>query len=46
MTDSKVLVVKRSALVALAARDTEVARQLWTHHRARAASAPSSTFWR
>jgi CRP/FNR family nitrogen fixation transcriptional regulator len=30
ITESKVLVVKRSALVALAARDTEVARQLWT----------------
>jgi len=30
MTESKVLVVKRSSLVALAARDTEVARQLWT----------------
>ena len=28
--DSKVLVIKRSALVALAARDNEVARQLWT----------------
>jgi CRP/FNR family nitrogen fixation transcriptional regulator len=30
MTESKVLVVKRSSLVALAARDTQVARQLWT----------------
>jgi CRP-like cAMP-binding protein len=30
VADSKVLVVKRSAVVALAARDTEVARQLWT----------------
>jgi CRP/FNR family nitrogen fixation transcriptional regulator len=30
MTETKVLVVKRSSLVALAARDTEVARQLWT----------------
>jgi CRP/FNR family nitrogen fixation transcriptional regulator len=30
ITDAKVLVVKRSALVALAARDNEVARQLWT----------------
>lgn len=29
VTESKVLVVKRSALVALAARDTDVARQLW-----------------
>jgi len=29
VTDCKVLVVKRSAVVALAARDTEVARQLW-----------------
>ena len=28
--DSKVLVIKRSALFALAARDNEVARQLWT----------------
>lgn len=28
--DCKVLVIKRSALVALAARDNEVARQLWT----------------
>src|SRR5262245_23862153 len=27
--DSKVLVIKRSTLVALAGRDTEVARQLW-----------------
>jgi CRP-like cAMP-binding protein len=27
--DSKVFVIKRSAIVALAARDTEVARQLW-----------------
>ncbi len=30
VTDSKVLVVKRSALVALAGRDTDVARLLWT----------------
>jgi CRP-like cAMP-binding protein len=30
ITDSKVLVVKRRALVALAERDNEVARQLWT----------------
>jgi CRP/FNR family nitrogen fixation transcriptional regulator len=30
MTESKVLVVKRSSLVALAARDTQVAGQLWT----------------
>jgi len=30
VADAKVLVVKRSAVVALAARDTEVARQLWT----------------
>jgi CRP-like cAMP-binding protein len=30
VTESKVLVVKRSTLVALAARDTDVARQLWT----------------
>jgi CRP-like cAMP-binding protein len=30
INDSKVLVVKRSALDALAARDTAVARQLWT----------------
>lgn len=30
VTDSKVLVVRRSALVALAARDTDVAHQLWT----------------
>ncbi len=29
ITDSKVLVIKRSALVALAGRDNEVARQLW-----------------
>jgi CRP-like cAMP-binding protein len=29
IVDSKVLVVKRSSLVALAARDNEVARQLW-----------------
>jgi CRP/FNR family nitrogen fixation transcriptional regulator len=28
--DSKVLVIKRSALIALAARDNEVARHLWT----------------
>jgi CRP/FNR family nitrogen fixation transcriptional regulator len=28
--DSKVLVIKRSAVVGLAARDNEVARQLWT----------------
>ncbi len=28
--DCKVLVIKRSALVSLAGRDTEVARQLWT----------------
>jgi CRP-like cAMP-binding protein len=27
--DSKILVIKRSSVVALAARDTEVARQLW-----------------
>lgn len=30
VTESKVLVVKRRAIVALAERDTEVARQLWT----------------
>jgi CRP/FNR family transcriptional regulator, nitrogen fixation regulation protein len=30
ITDSKVLVVKRSALVALAGRDHDVARHLWT----------------
>lgn len=30
VVDCKVLVIKRSALVSLAARDTEVARQLWT----------------
>jgi CRP-like cAMP-binding protein len=30
VADCKVLVVKRSAVVALAARDPEVARQLWT----------------
>jgi CRP-like cAMP-binding protein len=29
IVDSKVLVIKRSSVVALAARDTEVARQLW-----------------
>ena len=29
ITDSKVLVIKRSAVVALAARDNEVAHQLW-----------------
>lgn len=30
IVDSKILVIKRSALIALAARDNEVARQLWT----------------
>jgi CRP-like cAMP-binding protein len=30
ITDARILVVKRSALVALAQRDNEVARQLWT----------------
>jgi len=30
IVDSKVMVIKRASLVALAARDTEVARQLWT----------------
>jgi CRP/FNR family nitrogen fixation transcriptional regulator len=30
VADSKVLVIKRSALVSLAGRDNEVARQLWT----------------
>ena len=30
IADSKVMVIKRAALIALAARDTEVARQLWT----------------
>lgn len=30
ITDAKILVIKRSALVALAQRDKEVARQLWT----------------
>jgi CRP-like cAMP-binding protein len=29
ITDSKVIVIKRSAVVALAARDNEVARQMW-----------------
>jgi CRP-like cAMP-binding protein len=30
ITDSKVLVIKRSAVVGLAARDNDLARQLWT----------------
>lgn len=30
VADSKILVIKRSAVVALAGRDNEVARQLWT----------------
>lgn len=30
LADSKILVIKRSALMALAERDNEVARQLWT----------------
>jgi CRP-like cAMP-binding protein len=30
VSDAKVLVVKRSAVIALAARDNDVARQLWT----------------
>jgi CRP-like cAMP-binding protein len=30
IAESKILVIKRSALVALAARDNDVARQLWT----------------
>src|SRR5712675_3166521 len=30
ITDSKVLVIKRSAVVSLAARDHDVARQLWS----------------
>ena len=30
ITDSKVLLIKRSAVMALAARNNEVARQLWT----------------
>jgi CRP-like cAMP-binding protein len=30
ISESKVLVIKRSALIALAARDNDVARQLWT----------------
>jgi CRP/FNR family nitrogen fixation transcriptional regulator len=30
VADTKVLIIKRSALVTLASRDTEVARQLWT----------------
>ena len=30
VTESKILVVKRSALMALAARDSDVARELWT----------------
>src|SRR5215468_5447449 len=30
ITDAKVLVIKRSAVMALAERDNEVARQLWT----------------
>jgi len=30
VADSKIMVIKRAALIALAARDTEVARQLWT----------------
>src|SRR5262249_44406229 len=31
ITDSKVLVIKRSALEALAERDNDVARDLWNH---------------
>jgi CRP/FNR family nitrogen fixation transcriptional regulator len=30
ITDSKILVIKRSSALALAARDNEIARQLWT----------------
>ena len=30
ITDAKILVIKRSAVVSLAARDNDVARQLWT----------------
>lgn len=30
VADSKIMVIKRAALIALAARDNEVARQLWT----------------
>src|SRR5215469_7350031 len=30
ITDTRVLVIKRSALISLAARDSEVAHQLWT----------------
>jgi CRP-like cAMP-binding protein len=30
VTDTKILVIKRSAVIALAARDNDVARQLWT----------------
>jgi CRP/FNR family transcriptional regulator, nitrogen fixation regulation protein len=30
IADAKILVIKRSAVIALAARDNEVARQLWT----------------
>ncbi len=30
ITDSRVLVIRRSALIALAARDSDVARELWT----------------
>lgn len=30
ITDSRVPVIKRGALISLAARDSEVARQLWT----------------
>ena len=42
ISDSKVLVIKRSAVVALAARDNDVARQLWTPDRPRAAARAGS----
>ena len=43
IVDCKVLVIKRSAVVSLAARDNDVARQLWTHDRPANCSARRTT---
>jgi CRP-like cAMP-binding protein len=38
VSHAKIVVIKRSALMGLAERDSEVARELWSHHCARVAA--------
>ena len=43
VTDCKIIVIRRSAVVALAAKDNDVARQMWTLPRASSSACRSTT---